>query len=303
MRLDLFLQGRVEEFSRSWIQKLIKKGAVRVEGNEASPSYRLAQGERVSLKKEFPVELTLEPEPHVSPQPSVLFEHRDFVILDKPAGLVVHPAVSTPRGTLVHWLLAHYPEVAGVGEEKFRPGIVHRLDKETSGVMVVARTQPMFQHLKQAFADRRVTKKYTALVLGTLDEEDGSVSYPIGRAKTDPTKQRVYRNLSRASRTSRNAQTYWRVLKRYARTTLVEVTPVTGRMHQIRVHMQAIGHPVAGDRKYARKRMRGPKTVGRLFLHASFLSFEGPKGEKFSFSSPLPADLARALKNLPFMVE
>jgi 23S rRNA pseudouridine1911/1915/1917 synthase len=159
----------------------------------------------------------------------------------------------------------------------------------------------MFDHLKRQFQARKVQKKYTALVLGVIGEDEGEIKFKIGRSRANPIKRRVFRGVSGGS-SVRDAYTYWRVMKRYAYATLVEVQPTTGRMHQIRVHMTAIGHPVAGDRIYTRKNAGEVKHLGRLFLHASYLSFIGLKGEKFTFTAPLPDDLTAVLKNLPFMV-
>jgi len=308
MRLDVFVNSHIEEFSRAWVQKLIKKGSVEVNGKKRPSSFKVSKGAHVLVSVEFPQEISVEADPHVKPAPTILFEHADFVVLDKPAGLVVHPSPSTLSGTLVNWLLANYPEIKGVGEEEFRPGIVHRLDKETSGLMVVARNQDMFIWLKNEFKKRRVKKTYTALVMGEFSENNGTITFPIGRAKSDPTKQRAYKNPKSIPPGARDAITHWRVIKRYADTTLLEVTPTTGRTHQIRVHLRAIGYPVVGDTKYTLKGKKGPKHIGRLFLHASSLSFTGPHtstehGETFTFTSHLSKDLDSALKNLPFVVK
>lgn len=301
-RLDVFLQEYVDEFSRSWLQKLIKRGEVSVDGEQKQPSYQLKKGERVVAQLVPPPQISLEPQASISPEPQVVFEHKDFLIINKPSGVVVHPAETTPDDTLVNWLLAHYPDIKDVGEESFRPGIVHRLDKGTSGLMVVARTQDSFMWLKKQFKERAVHKTYTTLVSGQIEEDEGEVTWPIGRAKSDPTKQRAYKKKAQAPPNARRALTQWRVVQCYPDFTLVEASPVTGRMHQIRVHMRALGHPVVGDAKYTTKRATKLKTLGRLFLHASKLRFTGPQGEVFSFTSPLPKELERALRNIKYVI-
>ncbi|MEK7493569.1 MAG: RluA family pseudouridine synthase, partial [Patescibacteria group bacterium] len=185
------------------------------------------------------------------------------------------------------------------GQENLRPGIVHRLDKETSGLLVVAKTQPMFEWLKKQFQDRTVAKTYTALVAGKLAKSEGEIAVPIGRLKARQialpgARRRVSRNVSK----SRNASTGFKVLGLYDGFTLAEAYPKTGRMHQIRVHFKHIGHPLAGDKTYASKRVLGALPLARQFLHASALSFPLPDGTIASFLSPLPGDLKKVLQGL-----
>lgn len=309
MRLDLFLterlpaQAGLEDFSRSWIQVLIERGNVRVGRRKPVKSYKLKVGENVFVTPEPPPEISLEPDRSLDDKIKIVFENKDFVVVNKPAGLVTHPSSSTPRGTLVNWLLWRYPTIRSIGEDRLRPGLVHRLDKNTSGLMVVARNQASFQWLKKAFQRRAVRKNYYALVHGALEQDKGIISYPIARSRRDPTRQVAYRSQKEAPPTAKPALTNWRVLKRYAGFTLLELTPKTGRMHQLRVHLKAIGHPVAGDDKYAPRKLRPPKNLTRMFLHAFSLEFENPRAEKFSFSAQLPAGLRRILKNLPSVLE
>lgn len=301
-RLDVFLAVRFPDFSRAWIQKLIEKGNVRVGRRKPEKSYKLKVGENIFFTPELPPEISLEPDPTLDSKVQIVFENDDFLVIAKPAGLVVHPSSSTPKGTLVNWLLWKYPDIKTVGEDKLRPGIVHRLDKETSGLMVIAKNQKTFTWLKRQFQDRKVTKRYLALVVGEVEDESGEINWPIGRSKQDPTKQVVYKSRA-APESAREAVSYWRVIKRFPDYTYLEVVPTTGRMHQIRVHLKTIGHPVVGDLKYGDpSASSGPKHLGRMFLHASQLSFIGPTGERFSFSLPLPAELENALKNLPYML-
>jgi 23S rRNA pseudouridine1911/1915/1917 synthase len=227
--------------------------------------------------------------------PSVIYEDKNFIVVNKPAGLPVHSRGAVSGRTLVGWLIKNYPEIEGVGDEpKIRPGIVHRLDKETSGVMVVARTQESFEVLKHLFKTRQVAKKYFALVRGRITKKSGVIELPIGTLKSHGVKRTV---LQKHAKNIKSASTAFRVLERFRDATLVEVFPKTGRMHQIRVHFAAIGHPVLGDRLYggAPGAMFGLK---RQFLHASSLSFSYPEGRRFTFEASLPEDLKAFLAEL-----
>lgn len=300
-RLDVFLHARFLDFSRSWIQKLIKKGNASVNGKIAAASKKLTTSDVVSFVPELPPEISLEPDESLGDKIKIIFENGDFLVIDKPSGITAHPASSQPSGTVVNWLLAHYPPVKSVGDNlsagNIRPGLVHRLDKETSGVMVIAKNQPTFLWLKQKFQTRQATKKYIALVNGSPQDDSGKIELNIIRSKINPTKNAV----TSSKTLGRRALTYWKALRRFPDHTLLEVSPKTGRMHQIRVHLKAAGWPVAGDKKYGSPRL-DPKHLGRMFLHAEYISFETPSGEKFSFNSPLPQELEDCLKNIPYVV-
>jgi len=302
-RLDVFLQAHFLDFSRAWIQKLIKKGTVQVDGKPASSSLKLKTGQKVLFEPELPPEISLAPDPGLESKIKIIFEDSDILVINKPAGLSVHPSSSEPKGTLVNWLIYHSPEIKSVGDQlalgNIRPGLVHRLDKDTSGVMVIAKNQKTFNWLKKQFQTRQVTKKYLALVNGSPAQDSGTVKLNIIRSKSDPTKNTVTQSAS----AGRPAETHWQVLHRYPDHTLLEITPKTGRMHQIRVHMKALGWPVAGDKKYGLEKHKDPKNVGRMFLHAQYLSFNMPSGEKFSFQAPLPPELETILRNLPFVLK
>lgn len=224
--------------------------------------------------------------------PSVIFESDDFIVVNKPAGLAVHKGGSINGGTLVDWLIKKYPEIKKVGDDPaVRPGIVHRLDKETSGVMVVARAQKAFQELKKKFQTRQIEKTYMALVRGAVKQKRGVIDLPIGTLRSHGVKRTVRQEHAKNIKT---AATAFRVLERFPNATFVEVTPKTGRMHQIRVHFSAIGHPVFGDRLYGGKADVLPG-LSRQFLHASSLSFSYPEGRRFQFSANLPDDLKAVL--------
>jgi 23S rRNA pseudouridine1911/1915/1917 synthase len=294
-RLDLFLASLMPDQSRSSVQRLIKEGRVhRSDNREARANAPVREGEEVSVEIPPPVAAT--PEPEALPIP-ILYEDSDVVVVNKPAGMVVHPAAGHPQGTLVNALLHHIKDLSGIGGEQ-RPGIVHRLDRGTSGLMVVAKHDVAHRALMQQFQDRQIEKEYIALVWGVV-RAGRRMDDPIGR---DP-KQRKKMS-SRAPR-ARDAMT--RVLEaRYLNgVSLLHLSIATGRTHQIRVHLNGIGHPVVGDQLYGGVHRRvGPdlRAVMRLerpFLHAARLVFTHPAtGERMEFEAPLPEDLQSVLDEL-----
>jgi 23S rRNA pseudouridine1911/1915/1917 synthase len=299
MRLDRaasFLSG----LARSEAAQLVEAGGVLIGGKPVLDRARqLKEGERIALDLSLVAErpARAEPVPSREVEFAVVYEDDDIVVIDKPAGLVVHPGAGNSAGTLVAGLLARYPELSGLPESGAgtpeRPGIVHRLDKETSGLLVVARSVASYQSLVLQLKDRRVSRRYRAVLLGQLAADAGVVDAPIGRSESEPTKMAV-------SSGGKLARTHYAVLERFSRpleTSYVDVRLETGRTHQIRVHMAAIGHPVLGDPRYGGR--RGALAVARPMLHAASLSFEHPtKGEEMSFSSPLPADFEQVLARL-----
>jgi 23S rRNA pseudouridine1911/1915/1917 synthase len=280
------------DLPRSVAAELVDAGEVSVDGAvRTRRADRLEEGQRLSLVvPDLAGEAAVVADPHVD----VVVVHEDdhVVVVDKPAGLVVHPGSGHPTGTLVHGLLARYPEIADVGEP-FRPGIVHRLDRDTSGLLVVARTAEAHEALTDALRARTVTRRYRTLVWGHVTEPRGQVDAPIGRSTKDPTRMAVVVG-------GREARTGYEVVRRS--TEPVEATELvchleTGRTHQIRVHLQAIGHPVVGDTRYggARQTLPAPRQV----LHAEHLAFAHPvTGEPVAADSPLPADLQAVLDRL-----
>jgi 23S rRNA pseudouridine1911/1915/1917 synthase len=258
-RLDVFLARRVDGLSRSHARRLIDGGLVTVNGRRERPSLHLASGARVVAT--LPAVEDAKPSPESIPL-TIIHQDEDVIVVDKPAGLTVHPAPGHPSGTLVNALLAIAPELAEA-RETVRPGIVHRLDKDTSGLLVVARSERARASLIHQLKQREVHKTYLALVQGVPEPAQGTIEAPIGRHPRNRKKMAVVVG-------GREAETKYRareVLKGFA---LLEVEPVTGRTHQVRVHLAAIGHPVVGDSVYGR---RSP-LVGRQFLHASRLAFE-----------------------------
>ncbi len=290
-RLDVVLAERVPELSRAQARRLIEAGRVRVAGAPAKPAQRLRAGERVEGEVPPPEPSRLEP---AAIPLSILYEDEQLIVVDKPAGLVVHPAAGHRGDTLVHALLHHSRELSGVGGAE-RPGIVHRLDRDTSGVLVVAKTDVAHRRLGERFRAHAIEREYLALVRGSPRAERGSVTAPIGRARSDPKRFTV-----RAPRAARAAVTHWQVVERFRGYCLLRVRLETGRTHQIRVHLASAGLPVAGDPTYGGGR-RADAALGleRQALHAARLGFEHPtSGARLSFESPLPDDFERALARL-----
>ncbi len=227
----------------------------------------------------------------------IIYEDNDLIVIDKPTGLLVHPSTSLgtspQQKTLVDWLINKYPEIRSVGDSPERPGIVHRLDEETSGLMVIAKNQKTFDWLKKQFQERKIEKKYLALVVGKLKDKKGIITKAIGRSRKRGIKQTITPIVPR-----KEAITEYRVIKEYNNYSLVEASPKTGRMHQIRVHVASIGHPIAGDKIYKFKRQICPEGLFRQFLHASYLKFQMPDGKIKEFYSELPDDLKIILNSL-----
>jgi 23S rRNA pseudouridine1911/1915/1917 synthase len=290
-RLDRWLTARLPTLSRARLQQLIDDGQVRVGGRVLKPAYRLRGGETVD------VEVPPAPPPLLEPEPialSVVYEDDDVLIVDKPAGMVVHPGAGHARGTLASAVLAHAPATAGVGGAR-RPGIVHRLDKGTSGLLVLAKTAAAYDSLTRQLAARIVTRVYLSVVAGRVRRPEGVIDAPIGRDPRDRVRMAI-----RPAGAGKRAVTRYRVLERFAQWTYVEARLETGRTHQIRVHMASLGHPVIGDDVYGRGRaVRAPVPLDGLALHAASLAFVHPVTEKrLEFSAPLPPRMARLLSHL-----
>lgn len=284
-RLDQFLAARLPEHSRSRIQAWIAAGYVRVDGAAKKASWKTRAGERVEVEpaeppplRAFPEEIPLE----------ILYEDEAVAAVNKPAGLVVHAGAGRASGTLVNALLHRYGQLSEIGDG-LRPGIVHRLDKGTSGVILVARTEAAHRSLAQQFASRAVEKVYLALVEGRVAADKGVIDRPIERDAMRRTRMTARTGRGRA------ALTEYRVLERFDRFTLLEVRIHTGRTHQIRVHLASVGHPVAGDTLYgAAARPAGLGPLGRPWLHAARIVFKSPaSGARVAVEAPLPEELVR----------
>jgi 23S rRNA pseudouridine1911/1915/1917 synthase len=283
-RLDKYVCQKLPELSRTRAQKLIADGCITVNDHVVKPGLKLNIGDRlkVIILPTPPSRLTPEAMPL-----NIIYEDDDLLVVDKPAGLTVHPAPGHPSHTLVNALLSHFPHLADIGDS-LRPGIVHRLDKDTSGVMLVAKNSLAQADLAEQFKTHSVTKAYLVLVKGHLTPENGIIEAAIGR---DPR----HRQRMAVVAGGREARTEYRVIKYIGDYTLLEVMPETGRTHQIRVHLAAIGFPVVGDKVYG---VKSP-LLSRQFMHACRLGFKLPSsGEYVEFKSELPPDLAQALENI-----
>ncbi len=281
-RVDTLL-AQLSGVSRAQIRRWIDAGRVRVSGDVVRASRKVALGEPIEAHPLEPIEMELRPEPI---ELVVLHEDEDLIVVDKPAGLVVHPAPGHPNGTLVNALLHHCGDLAGIGGV-LRPGIVHRLDRGTSGVLVAAKNDASHQHLSRQFAEHSIDRIYRTLVRGVPRADAGRIDRPIGRHPRDR------KRMSVETKVGRDSITNWRVLRRFREVgaSELEIRPETGRTHQIRVHLSSAGLPVVGDVVYGRARGRDA-VLGRPALHAEHLGFEHPRaGERMSFDAPVPADL------------
>ncbi|MBI4164995.1 MAG: RluA family pseudouridine synthase [Acidobacteria bacterium] len=293
-RLDVFLAARLDDWSRSQIQDLIRRGLVMVGSRPARKAGEIvAAGGLVSVRLE---RQEMRATPEALPL-SIVYEDEDLVVVDKPAGMVVHVGAGVKSGTLVNALLHHVGSLSAAGGA-LRPGIVHRLDKMTSGLVIVAKNDATHRALAAQFKSREIHKTYLALVHGRVSKDSGEIARPVGR---DPVR-RV--RMRAGGLTSRDALTRYRVVKRFPHFTLLEAMPLTGRTHQIRVHLASIGHPVVGDTLYGapgKLRLNGKEepTLERTFLHAAALQFSHPRSrESLALISPLPSQLEDFLAHL-----
>jgi 23S rRNA pseudouridine1911/1915/1917 synthase len=293
LRLDIFLARHLVQFTRSHIQTLNRSGGVLVGNRQEKAGYRLRGDEVIEVDLETPRVPSLEPQDIPF---RVVYEDDDLAVIEKPAGLVVHPGAGTSEGTLVHGLLFKFQSLSGAGGDS-RPGIVHRIDKWTSGLLIVARNDWTHARLSRAFQDRAVEKTYLALVHGRMRQPSGDIELNIGRHSTVRTRMSVQQGRGRSALSS------YRRLKALDDFSLLEVKIKTGRTHQIRVHLAAIGHPVVGDDVYGERRyaafVKKYGKPGRYFLHAAELKFTHPRtGELLHLESPLPEELNDLLERI-----
>ncbi|HVP05797.1 MAG TPA: RluA family pseudouridine synthase [Dehalococcoidia bacterium] len=283
-RIDAFVARSLPELSRSYVKRLLDGGLITVAGRVPRASEKVSAGAEIVVEVPPPQEISLEPQRIPL---TIVYQDNDIIVVDKPPGLTVHPAPGHPSGTLVNALLAMCPDLQGIAGT-LRPGIVHRLDKDTSGLLVVAKNDRAMRALQAQLAERRVHKTYLALVVGVPKPREGQIEAPIGRNPRNRKKMAIVEG-------GREATTRYKVREELPGHALLEVEPVTGRTHQIRVHLAAIGHPILGDRVYGRP----SPLIDRQFLHAWKLAFGMPLGgRQVEFESPLPPDLRAALEAL-----
>ena len=289
-RLDHFLVAALDGISRTAVQRMISAGQALVDGRASKAGYLLRSGDTVAIS-------ALQSErhaPEIQPQPTplaIVYEDQDLLVVNKPAGMVVHPARGHFGDTLLDMLLARYPEMGQFGDSE-RPGIVHRLDKDTSGLLIVAKNMRAQAALVEQMKQHAIIKRYLALVEGVVALDAGSIDAPIGR---DP---RYRQQMAITTASSREARTHFRVVQRFSRHTLLLLQLETGRTHQIRVHLQAIGYPVVGDPVYGPTGKHDTLPLSRQFLHAYQLAFNHPiTGQRIELEAPLPKDLEQILQN------
>lgn len=283
-RIDKVLTTLEPEITRSQLKNLINDGHVTVNGQAVKPKYKVQAGDKISLVKPEPQSLELTPE---NIPLDIVYEDDDVIVVNKPQGMVVHPAPGHPDHTLVNALLYHSPLSTINGA--FRPGIVHRIDKDTSGLLMVAKNDLAHQSLAEQLRNKTNKREYLALVYGQIKEDEGTIDAPLGRNPQDRKKQAVVKG-------GRHAVTHFKIIKRYDNFTLVKCILETGRTHQIRVHMKYIGHPLVGDPLYGPRKMIGKNGQ---FLHAALLGFKHPRtGKEMVFEAPLPENFQKMLDKL-----
>ncbi len=297
-RLDASISEKFPVCSRSFAAKLIRSGIIRVDNEIKKPAYCVRPGQKICGLVPEPTPVCFEPEPIPI---DILYEDSHIIVINKKPGMVVHPAPGHITGTLVNALLHHCPDLGGIGGE-LRPGIVHRLDKDTSGILVVAKNAASMAHLSSQFKSRSVTKRYLAIVHGIPDKNSDIIDMPIGRHPGDRKK------MSTLSKRGKNAVTHWKIKKYFSETALVDIDLKTGRTHQIRVHFAAIRHPVVGDRVYCKasylknhaKKIRDLLApVSRQMLHAHKIGFIHPHTENLiEIKAPLPPDMEKMINSL-----
>ena len=287
-RIDVFLAENMEDLSRSGVQKLIDEGMITLNGGKTKANYKLREKDIIDVTVPEVKEVEILPEDIPL---DILYEDADVIVVNKPQGMVVHPAPGHTSGTLVNALMFHCgDDLSGINGEK-RPGIVHRIDKDTSGVLMIAKNDMAHQSLAAQLAEHSITRKYNAVVYNGFNEDEGTVNKPIGRNPQDRKKMAV------TEKHSRHAVTHYRVIERMEKFTLIEAQLETGRTHQIRVHMTYIGHPLLGDPVYGPKKQ--PVSLEGQALHARVLGFIHPRtGEYMEFEAPLPPHFEALLERL-----
>jgi 23S rRNA pseudouridine1911/1915/1917 synthase len=303
-RIDKFLTEKLPDFSRSQIQKMIKRADIIVNGKPVSAHYSLKEGDIIQFpisNFQFPNKLKNLKSKNQNFKLQIIADDKEYLVVNKPAGIAMHGAPHMEEITLADLILKKYPKIKKVGDDPARPGIAHRLDKEVSGLVVIAKTQDSFDNLKKQFQARTVAKQYIALVYGKIQKDEGEITFPIARAKSGYKMAALPLTTKEMKVSGRRAITEFKTKKRYINYTLLEIKIKTGRTHQIRVHMAAYGHPIVGDNLYGTKKTRKQNKkleLGRIFLFANKLSFNNLTGEKQTFKINMPEELKKFLKKI-----
>lgn len=305
-RLDLFLCEKKSDLSRSKIQKRIKAGDILVNNKKTTVHHFLKVNDIITTPEQASVPAMgprTKPamgtkklptsDNKATPEINVINETNHYLIVNKPAGLLVHEAPGRDEKTMVDIILKKYPAITKIGEDPMRPGLVHRLDKEVSGLLVVAKIQDMFDHLKKQFKSRQIKKEYTALVHGCPEKSEGEITFNIDRSETEGHKMAAV-----PDDRGRHAATEFEIIEKLGNYTLLKIKPRTGRTHQIRVHLNAYGLPIVGDLTYRPKKLKAKIKMQRIFLHADFLGFKDLNNKWQEFKLPLPAELQNILDDM-----
>lgn len=298
IRLDKYLCKKYPDISRSKIQKAIKDEKILVNGKKTTVHHFLKPGDEIEIKtnlKNDTKEKNIDILPNKNIKLNIISETKDYLIINKPAGVLVHPTDKNETDTLVNGLLNYLPSIQNIGDSSFRPGIVHRIDRDVSGILVVAKTQKMFDFLKQQFKNRTIKKEYIVLVYGKMDDQSGIIDFPIGINKNSG---KMAARPKSTEIESKSAITLYEVKKQFQHYALLKILIKTGRTHQIRVHLNAFGHPIVGDQIYKPKNLKTRIKLNRIFLHAQTLEFNDLDKKRQKFSCDMPETLKNFLQNL-----
>ncbi len=291
-RIDKFVSSKFPDFSRRFFQNAIKNGLVLVNNQTISSNHKLKNGDKIEINIEEVGnrnELSVKAEQNIPFE--IIFEHQDFLIINKPSGISVHLSENEKSGTLANGLIEKFPEIKTVGENFLRPGIVHRLDKETSGILIVVKNQKSFEYFKKLFQTREIQKTYLAWVWGKLKHKKGEINAYIGKSNQNPTKQAVSHNPAKLIN-PKNALTYYQVIQEFEDKSLIKLQPKTGRKHQLRLHLHSLGHPILGDKKYFNKIIKKSNLqYSRHLLHAQEIEFKFSDNKKYHFEASSPKDM------------
>lgn len=288
-RFDVFVTAQLENIPRKKIQRAIQGGKIKLNGQVAKPKTMVRGNDLVAVDLKIEQAMT-SPKPQPEIAIKIAEDHKDFAVIEKPAGISVHPSQHEQSGTVVNWALAQFPQVKNVGEDSTRPGIVHRLDKETSGLLIIAKNLKSFEYFKQLFRERRIKKTYYALCWGNFQKNKGEISTYIGKSPANPLKQATSANPAKLIN-PKEALTSYELELQGKEIGLVKVSPQTGRKHQIRIHLQSIAHPIVGDKLYSIKKFKARnKKFPHLMLHAQKIEFDFLDGKSYQFKTKLPKE-------------